>query len=158
VLVTVETIASIRQQLQSWRQSGQTIAFVPTMGNLHKGHLHLIDEAKQHADRVVVSIFVNPTQFAEGGDFNRYPRTRQYDIEQLVDCDADMAFIPDASEIYALPNLTVVNVNDLSGQLCGEFRPGHFGGVATVVCKLLNIVQPDVAIFWRKRLSTTGVN
>ncbi len=148
--ITVETIDSIRGHLQIWRQSGQSIAFVPTMGNLHDGHLRLIDEAKQHGDRVVVSIFVNPTQFAEGEDFTRYPRTRQQDLDQLSKHDVDLVFIPDMTEIYAAPNLTMVDVNDISGQLCGEFRPGHFGGVATVVCKLFNIVQPDVAVFGEK--------
>jgi pantoate--beta-alanine ligase len=145
-----QTIDSIREHLQIWRQSGQSIAFVPTMGNLHEGHLRLVKEAKQHSDRVVVSIFVNPTQFAEGEDFTSYPRTRQQDLDQLSEHDVDLVFIPDMAEIYAAPNLTIVNVNDLSGKLCGEFRPGHFSGVATVVCKLFNIVQPDVAVFGEK--------
>jgi pantoate--beta-alanine ligase len=150
MLTTEETIVSTRQQLQSWRQSGQTIAFVPTMGNLHAGHLGLVDEAKKHADRVVVSIFVNPTQFAEGEDFSCYPRTREQDLEQLAARGVDLVFIPEVSEMYAPPNLTVVDVNDLSAQLCGEFRPGHFAGVATVVCRLLNIVQADFAMFGEK--------
>ncbi len=150
MIITEETIDLLRQQLQSWRQTGQRIAFVPTMGNLHDGHLRLVDEAKKHADRVVVSIFVNPTQFAEGEDFTRYPRTQKQDLEQLMAHHVDLVFIPEISEIYALPNLTVVEVNDLSGQLCGECRPGHFAGVATVVCKLFNIVQPNVAVFGEK--------
>jgi pantoate--beta-alanine ligase len=150
MIISVETIDSLREHLQTWRQSGQSIAFVPTMGNLHDGHLRLVDAAKNHADRVVVSIFVNPTQFAEGEDFTSYPRTHKQDIERLAEHTVDMVFIPDISEIYALPNLTVVDVNDLSGELCGEFRPGHFGGVATVVCKLFNIVQPNVAVFGEK--------
>jgi pantoate--beta-alanine ligase len=150
MLMTAETIQSTREHLQIWRQSNQTIAFVPTMGNLHEGHLHLIDEAKKKCDRLVVSIFVNPTQFAEGEDFTSYPRTRQQDILKLTEHGVDLVFIPESSEMYATPNLTIVDVNDLSGQLCGEFRPGHFGGVATVVCKLFNIVQPDVAVFGEK--------
>jgi pantoate--beta-alanine ligase len=150
MIISVETIESLREHLQIWRQAEQSIAFVPTMGNLHDGHLCLVDAAKNHADRVVVSIFVNPTQFAEGEDFTSYPRTHQQDIEQLIGHHVDLVFVPEISEIYASPNLTVVDVNDLSGQLCGEFRPGHFGGVATVVCKLFNIVQPNVAVFGEK--------
>jgi len=150
MLITSETIDSVRSHLQDWREQQQTIAFVPTMGNLHAGHLRLVDEARERSDRVVVSIFVNPSQFAEGEDYTRYPRTRKQDLENLSERNVDLVFIPDVSEMYASPNLTIVNVNDLSGQLCGEFRPGHFSGVATVVCKLLNIVQPDLAVFGEK--------
>ncbi len=149
-LITVQTTQSVREYLQNWQQSGQTIGFVPTMGNLHEGHLCLVDEAKKIADRVVVSIFVNPSQFSEGEDFSRYPRTQQDDIQRLIEHQVDLVFIPGVGEIYAPPNLTIVEVNDLSGQLCGEFRPAHFGGVATVVCKLFNIVQPDIAVFGEK--------
>jgi pantoate--beta-alanine ligase len=105
---------------------------------------------KKKCDRLVVSVFVNPTQFAEGEDFTSYPRTRHQDILKLTEHGVDLVFIPESSEMYATPNLTIVDVNDLSGQVCGEFRPGHFGGVATVVCKLFNIVQPDVAVFGEK--------
>ncbi|MCH9699120.1 MAG: pantoate--beta-alanine ligase [Gammaproteobacteria bacterium] len=150
MLTICETVESVREQVREWRQRNQNVVFVPTMGNLHEGHLRLVDEARQHGDRVVVSIFVNPSQFAEGEDFTRYPRTRDRDIELLTERVADMVFIPEISQMYTVPNLTVVEVNDLSGQLCGAFRPGHFGGVATVVCKLFNIVQPDTAIFGEK--------
>ncbi|MCH9696803.1 MAG: pantoate--beta-alanine ligase [Gammaproteobacteria bacterium] len=150
MLITAEKVESVRQQLQEWRTNQQTIAFVPTMGNLHDGHLSLVDQANKYCDRTVVSIFVNPSQFAEGEDFTRYPRTQEQDLDCLVKHGVDLVFIPDVSEMYALPNLTIVEVNDLSGQLCGEFRPGHFGGVATVVCKLFNIVQPDIAVFGEK--------
>lgn len=150
MLTICETVESVRALVNEWRQQHQTVVFVPTMGNLHEGHLKLVDEAKQRGDRVVVSIFVNPSQFAEGEDFTRYPRTRERDLERLTEHSADLVFLPEISQMYTLPNLTVVEVNDLSGQLCGAFRPGHFGGVATVVCKLFNIVQPDVAIFGEK--------
>lgn len=150
MLMICETVESVRHQIREWRQHNQSVVFVPTMGNLHDGHLRLVDEARQHGDRVVVSIFVNPSQFAEGEDFTRYPRTRERDIELLTERGADMVFIPEISQMYTVPNLTVIEVNDLSGQLCGAFRPGHFGGVATVVCKLFNIVQPDTAIFGEK--------
>ena len=149
-LITVQTTQSVREYLQNWQQSGEIIGFVPTMGNLHEGHLCLVDEAKKIADRVVVSIFVNPSQFSEGEDFSRYPRTQQDDIQRLIEHQVDLVFIPGVGEIYAPPNLTIVELNDLSGQLCGEFRPSHFGGVATVVCKLFNIVQPDIAVFGEK--------
>ncbi len=150
MLVTAHTAESVQEHIQSWRDDKQSIAFVPTMGNLHEGHLRLLEVAKKQADRVIVSIFVNPSQFAEGEDYTRYPRTQQQDLKRLMEYDVDLVFIPEVTEMYAAPNLTIVNVNNLSGQLCGEFRPGHFSGVATVVCKLLNIVQPDVAVFGEK--------
>ncbi|MBL8200722.1 MAG: pantoate--beta-alanine ligase [Chromatiales bacterium] len=149
---TVRTIASLRENLRSWRGFGETIALVPTMGNLHAGHLSLVDVARALADRVVVSIFVNPTQFGPGEDFAAYPRTLDKDRRQLTRANVDILFAPPVEEIY--PDRehagTVVSVPGLSGILCGQFRPGHFDGVASVVTRLFNIVQPDSAVFGQK--------
>ncbi|MGR9086438.1 MAG: pantoate--beta-alanine ligase [Gammaproteobacteria bacterium] len=147
---TMGTISELRAAVRRWRSGGATIAFVPTMGNLHRGHLQLVSRARKLADRVVVSIFVNPTQFAAGEDFETYPRTEEQDRKKLSEAGADMLFLPSVSEIYASDAKTVVTVSGLSERLCGEFRPGHFSGVATVVCKLFNIVQPDCAFFGQK--------
>jgi pantoate--beta-alanine ligase len=138
--------------LAHWRSEGETIAFVPTMGNLHAGHLHLVDTAKSRADRVVVSIFVNPTQFGPGEDLATYPRTPEQDIARLRGHQADLLYLPEADDVYpdAGQPSTFVEVPGLSDLLCGRFRPGHFRGVATVVCKLLNRVRPDLALFGEK--------
>ncbi|MCF7964975.1 MAG: pantoate--beta-alanine ligase [Methylobacter tundripaludum] len=146
----VNAISELRDAVGAWRALGQSVALVPTMGNLHAGHLALVNEAKNKADRVVVSIFVNPTQFGVGEDFETYPRTEREDQEKLNAAGADLLFQPAVSEIYAPDAKTVVSVSGLSEQYCGAFRPGHFDGVATVVCKLFNIVQPDVALFGLK--------
>ncbi len=151
---TVTTIADLRRQVSLRRQSGARIALVPTMGNLHAGHLQLLEAAKQHADRVVVSIFVNPLQFgdASGGDFERYPRTFEADRQKLVESGADLLFFPSQEEMYpaGVENVTRVEVPGISDILCGVSRPGHFVGVATVVTKFFNMVQPDVAVFGEK--------
>jgi pantoate--beta-alanine ligase len=146
------TIKSLREQLVDVRHSGKTIGLVPTMGNLHEGHLSLVKQMQQHADYVVVTIFVNPTQFVEGEDFESYPRTINADTEQLKNLNVDLVFIPDNDEIYPKDkNLTTeVTVPELDSIYCGEYRPGHFKGVATVVTKLFNIVQPNIAIFGKK--------
>ena len=138
--------------MRDWREKGQSVALVPTMGNLHTGHLQLVKQAKELADKVIVSIFVNPTQFVEGEDFDTYPRTIEEDIENLKTIRPDLIFIPDVDEIYpAGSNIeTKVVVPELDSIFCGAFRPGHFTGVATVVSKLLNMVQPDIAIFGNK--------
>lgn len=149
-MITVSTIAKLRQVIKNWRSLGESIAFVPTMGNLHQGHLQLATAAKQRADRLVVSIFVNPTQFGVGEDFQNYPRTEDEDARKLTEIGADLLFLPEVAEIYPNENSTMVSVPDLSSILCGAFRPGHFTGVATVVCKLLNIVQPDHVFFGLK--------
>lgn len=129
----------------------QRIALVPTMGNLHDGHLELVKLAKQHADIVVVSIFVNPTQFGEGEDFDSYPRTLEDDVAKLATVDADYVFAPSIDEMYpVLPPPTSVRAGAITSQLCGQSRPGHFDGVGIVVSKLFNIVQPDVAVFGQK--------
>lgn len=149
---TVDSIAALRRQLSNWRQQGKTIAFVPTMGNLHAGHLALVEQARQRADKVVVSIFVNPMQFGPNEDFERYPRTLEDDIAKLKTAAADLLFTPQVEEIYPAghAHATRVEVPGLSQGLCAEQRPGHFTGVATVVAKLFNIVQPDVALFGEK--------
>ena len=147
---TVHTIAEVRQQVRDWRQAGLTIGFVPTMGNLHAGHISLIDEARRHADRVVASIFVNPTQFGPSEDFDSYPRTLEADSEKLAAAGCDLLFAPSVDEMYPEKNRTWVDVDDLGDHLCGASRPGHFRGVSTVVSKLCNIVLPDVACFGEK--------
>lgn len=146
----VNTIKSLRQQINHWRLQGQRIALVPTMGNLHGGHLKLVDEASKKADKVVVSIFINPTQFGVGEDFASYPRTEQEDIKKLQQARADLLFLPTVSEIYTSGATTLVSVAGLSTLHCGASRPGHFDGVATVVTKLFNIVQPDLSLFGNK--------
>jgi len=126
-------------------------AFVPTMGNLHAGHVSLIELAKQHGQPVVASIFVNPLQFGAGEDFERYPRTLDADCNKLAAAGCDIAFAPDVAELYPVPQtFTVQPPEALANDLCGAFRPGHFSGVATVVLKLLNLVQPHVAVFGKK--------
>ncbi|MGB1801043.1 MAG: pantoate--beta-alanine ligase [Gammaproteobacteria bacterium] len=148
----VRQIKEVREQLATVRQEGKTIALVPTMGNLHDGHLSLVKQAQECADYIVVTIFVNPTQFVEGEDFDSYPRTLDSDLSQLNNSDVDLVFIPDNDEIYPAKSdvLAEVTVPALDSIYCGEYRPGHFKGVATIVTKLLNIVQPDIAIFGRK--------
>lgn len=144
------TVTETREILKCWRDSGEHIAFVPTMGNLHAGHLKLVETAQSVADRVVVSIFVNPTQFGPNEDFEAYPRTERDDCQQLASLGADAVFLPTVSDMYSAEAKTVISVRELSNIHCGVSRPGHFDGVATVVCKLFNIVQPDVAIFGKK--------
>jgi len=146
----INTVCGIREAINAWRVAGETVAFVPTMGNLHAGHLRLVNRAKKSADRVVVSIFVNPTQFGVGEDFEAYPRTELEDQEKLEIEGADLLFLPSVSDIYAPDVKTIITVTGISDSYCGSFRPGHFSGVATVVCKLLNIVQPNVALFGLK--------
>jgi pantoate--beta-alanine ligase len=151
-MLTIESPQPLREQLHSWRRQGRSIAFVPTMGNLHQGHLRLVEVAKQQAAKVVVSIFVNPLQFAPGSDFESYPRTLQQDVNQLQSRDVDLVFSPPESVIYpqSMNESTRVIVPGLSDILCGRFRPGHFAGVTTVVAKLFNLAQPDVAVFGEK--------
>lgn len=146
----VETVSALRETVRQWRAAGETVAFVPTMGNLHAGHLHLAETAKKLAERTVVSIFVNPAQFGPGEDFSAYPRTLEQDILHLRTVGVDLSFAPSVEEIYPAGAATFVEVPGLSDILCGQFRPGHFRGVTTVVCKLFNMVQPDIAIFGEK--------
>jgi len=149
---TITTRAELRDQVHAWRGRGERIAFVPTMGNLHAGHGDLVTRACKLANRVIVSIFVNPMQFGPNEDFAQYPRTPAEDTELLSKLGADALFIPDAADIYpqGYEHSTFVDMPELSNILCGEFRPGHFRGVATVVVKLFNLVAPDVAVFGEK--------
>jgi pantoate--beta-alanine ligase len=142
----------LRATVRGWRRDGKVIGFVPTMGNLHDGHLSLIDMARQRADKVVASIFVNPLQFGEGEDFSSYPRTEERDRRLLEDNGCDGLFMPAVKELYpegGMP-VTIVEVPELSNILCGAHRPGHFRGVTTVVAKLFNLVEPDLAVFGEK--------
>ncbi|MEY4761616.1 MAG: hypothetical protein RLZZ200_1472 [Pseudomonadota bacterium] len=149
---TVTHSADLRARLQAWRREGLRIAFVPTMGNLHDGHLSLVDEARRRADRVIASVFVNPLQFGPNEDFDRYPRTPEEDARLLVSANCDLLFLPTVEEMYpeGRDQATRVFVRGISDILCGAVRPGHFEGVATVVAKLFGIVQPDVAVFGEK--------
>ena len=149
---TVTAIAVVRARIRAWRAEGARVAFVPTMGNLHAGHISLIELARRHGDRFVASIFVNPMQFGPNEDFAHYPRTPSRDADMLAAAGCDLMFMPDVGEMYGAGSTapTRVEVPGISTTLCGEFRPGHFEGVATVVAKLFNIVQPDVAVFGEK--------
>ncbi|MDR9467403.1 pantoate--beta-alanine ligase [Marinospirillum sp.] len=149
---TLTLVTDLRKELQQLRSEGLTLALVPTMGNLHQGHLRLIEEARRHADRVITSIFVNPLQFGPGEDFDSYPRTLEADCEKLTAAGCDYLFNPGVEEVYPKTQgePTRVVVPGVSEGLCGHKRPGHFDGVATVVTKLFNFVQPDVACFGQK--------
>ena len=151
-MITTDSISAIREQVREWHMKGETVAFVPTMGNLHLGHLTLVKEAKSRADHVVASIFVNPMQFGQNEDLDAYPRTLVADQDALIAAGAELLFTPTPSIIYpkGMEAQTYVEVPLISDQLCGESRPGHFRGVATIVCKLFNIVQADIAIFGQK--------
>jgi pantoate--beta-alanine ligase len=148
----VASTADLRARVHAWRGRQERIAFVPTMGNLHAGHLKLVRHARAIAGHVVVSIFVNPMQFGTGEDYDTYPRTLEADTAALGQADADLLFVPSVDEIYPgeMVNTTRVVVPGLGDILCGAFRPGFFTGVATVVTRLLNLVQPDVAVFGEK--------
>lgn len=148
----VTDIKSLRETRRQWQTDRQAIAFVPTMGNLHEGHLKLVKEAKKHANKVVVSIFVNPLQFGPDEDLDAYPRTMEQDKASLAELGVDVLFMPNASDIYSrgLEQQTFVEVPGLSYMICGASRPGHFRGVATIVCKLFNMVQPNMAFFGEK--------
>lgn len=151
-MLIIETLPRLRQHIRRARQEGKRIALVPTMGNLHDGHMKLVDEAKARADIVVVSIFVNPMQFDRPDDLVRYPRTLQEDCEKLNKRKVDFVFAPAADQIYpqGTEGQTYVDVPGLSTMLEGASRPGHFRGVSTIVSKLFNLVQPDIACFGEK--------
>jgi pantoate--beta-alanine ligase len=140
------TVAELRERLKG----ESSIAFVPTMGNLHAGHISLVEEAKRHGTCIVASIFVNRLQFEPGGDFDRYPRTLAEDCEKLAAAGCDVVFAPDERELYPSAQEIVLAPPKAAAQLCGDFRPGHFQGVVTVVAKLFNIVAPHTAVFGRK--------
>lgn len=151
-LTVCNSVEQLRAQISEWRSNGEDVAFVPTMGNLHAGHLSLVELAQQKASRVVVSIYVNPLQFAPGEDYASYPRTLEDDLVKLEETATDLVFTPDDTMIYprGKSNSSFVEVPVLSHIIEGEFRPGFFKGVATVVLKLLNMVQPDYAVFGEK--------
>jgi len=144
--------AALHKQLAEWRHDGGRVAIVPTMGNLHAGHLSLVRLAQQNAERVVVTLFVNPTQFGDGEDFEAYPRSLKRDTRSLEDARADVLFVPDIETIYpfGIENATRVSVPGLTEIFCGSRRPGHFDGVTSVVMRLFSIVQPEVAVFGQK--------
>lgn len=145
-----QTISAVRQCVETWRNNAERVAFVPTMGNLHEGHLTLVREAKRVADRVMVSIFVNPTQFGANEDFASYPRTESADCIKLASVGCDAVFLPSVETVYSTQAKTHIHVAHITESFCGASRKGHFSGVATVVCKLLNIVNPHVALFGLK--------
>ncbi|MDD3762051.1 MAG: pantoate--beta-alanine ligase [Nevskiales bacterium] len=149
---TVHTIAALREQVARWREAGESVALVPTMGNLHRGHLRLVEQARGHARRVVATVFVNPLQFGEGEDFGRYPRTLAEDQARLETAQCDLLFAPDEAQIYpdGRDDLSRVVAPRAFAELEGAHRPGHFDGVATVVSILFNLVQPDIALFGEK--------
>jgi pantoate--beta-alanine ligase len=151
-VIRLTTVGAVRAQVLEWRAQGLKIGFVPTMGNLHAGHMSLLSAARFRADRVISSIFVNPLQFGQGEDFGQYPRTPEEDQQLLAGAQCDAVFMPSVAELYpdGGSQATLVSVRGLADILCGAFRPGHFDGVATVVAKLFGIVQPDVAVFGEK--------
>lgn len=147
----IKSINLLRARLKTARINNNKTALVPTMGNLHAGHLALVKQAKALAETTVVTIFVNPTQFVDGEDFDHYPRTLDTDLGLLEALEVDLVFTPETDEIYSAAEITAnVTVPELDSIYCGKFRPGHFKGVATVVTKLFNIVQPDIAVFGNK--------
>ena len=151
-MIVVNDKIELREQLADWRHAGDHIAIVPTMGSLHAGHTSLVDAAREHAERVVVSVFVNPTQFGAGEDFDNYPRSVDKDTRRLRTVSADLLFAPDVDTMYpfGIDAATKVIVPGLTENFCGAFRPGHFDGVTTVVARLFALTQPDVAIFGQK--------
>ncbi|MFY8350310.1 pantoate--beta-alanine ligase [Pseudoalteromonas sp. SSM20] len=156
---TVSNVSQLRSKIKSWKQEGLTVAFVPTMGNLHAGHFSLVDKAKQIADKVVVSIFVNPMQFGKNEDLDKYPRTLIDDQNGLIEHGADLLFTPTVETIYpkGLEAQSYIDVPGVSEGHCGASRPGHFRGVATIVNKLFNLVQPDIACFGEKDFQQLAV-
>lgn len=148
----LKSVDALRSKVQKWREAGFTIGFVPTMGNLHAGHLSLVEEARQKSDKVIVSIFVNPLQFGPNEDFDRYPRTFEVDKSLLQQYQTDAIFCPSVDEMYphGQTQTLVTAPEKMTGILEGEKRPGHFDGVTTVVAKLFNMVQPDIAVFGQK--------
>jgi pantoate--beta-alanine ligase len=149
-IATVRTVKELRAEVAKWRDAGETVALVPTMGALHAGHLSLIGIAKNHATRIVASIFVNPAQFGPKEDFKRYPRDEAGDLAKLAQAGVDLVYIPHTAEMYPRGFATKVTLPSLTEDLCGAARPNHFEGVATVVAKLLLQCAPDIAVFGEK--------
>lgn len=158
-MLIVHDKRELAEHVAEWRHHGDHIALVPTMGNLHAGHLALVELAREHAERVVVSIFVNPTQFGEGEDYDDYPRTLERDSRRLRQAAVDLVFSPDVATVYpfGLDDATIVSVPGLTERFCGAARPGHFDGVTSVVARLFSMVQPDVAVFGQKDYQQTLV-
>lgn len=150
IMLILTTKAQTRQTTAAWRAAGERVVLVPTMGYLHAGHMALVARARSEGDRVIASIFVNPTQFGPGEDLATYPRDPDRDLAMLRDAGADAVFMPDTAEVYAPGAQTIVETTELARILIGRIRPGHFRGVATVVTKLFNITQPDAACFGEK--------
>jgi len=148
----VDNLVALRTRVKNWRQQNEIVAFVPTMGNLHDGHLSLVQKAHELVDRIVVSIFVNPLQFNDKNDLTAYPRTLTDDIKLLSELDCDLVFTPSDEVMYpeGMDKQTSIHVPGMEDKLCGLGRPGHFDGVATVITKLFNMVQPDIAVFGEK--------
>lgn len=151
-MLVIHSKQELAEQLAEWRDNDEHIALVPTMGNLHAGHIALVELAQEHAERVVVSLFVNPTQFGDTEDFDDYPRTLERDKRRLKMTPADLMFAPDVDTMYpfGVKDATTVSVSGLTENFCGASRPGHFDGVTTVVMRLFALVQPDVAVFGQK--------
>ena len=151
-MLVIQSLPVLREQLSTWRDAGERIAFVPTMGNLHEGHLALVHKARELADRVVTSIYVNPTQFGANEDFGAYPRTLEQDCKQLQAAGTHLVFTPDEATMYpfGVKQATIVSVPGVTSKLDGRHRPGHFDGVASVVCRLFTMVNPHVAVFGQK--------
>jgi pantoate--beta-alanine ligase len=151
-MIIVHSKQELDEQLSEWRRQGDHIALVPTMGNLHAGHVSLVELAREHAERVVVSIFVNPTQFGDDEDYEEYPRTLERDTRRLKKSAADLIFAPSVETMYpfGLKDATTISVPRITENFCGASRPGHFDGVTTVVARLFALVQPDVAVFGQK--------
>lgn len=152
-----KTISAVRKLVTATKKKGKTIGFVPTMGALHQGHISLIEQAAKKTDFIVVSIFVNPTQFGPKEDFNKYPRPVRKDLEICKKAHVDVVFMPSVAQMYPKQNLTWVNIEKLTEPLCGKSRPGHFRGVTTVCSKLFNIVCPDIAFFGQKDAQQAAV-
>ena len=151
-MLVVHSKQELAEQVTEWRHNDEHVALIPTMGSLHAGHLALVELAREHAERVIVSIFVNPTQFGESEDFDKYPRTLERDKLRLKATAADLIFAPEVDTVYpfGIENATTISVPGLTENFCGASRPGHFDGVTTVVARLFALVQPDVAIFGQK--------
>jgi pantoate--beta-alanine ligase len=150
LLPIVRKVGDLRAEVAKWRRDNLAVALVPTMGALHDGHISLLQAARRRVDKVVVSIFVNPTQFGPTEDFSKYPRQEAADVEKLIKARCDLLYAPTVDEMYPEGAATTVHVGGLSEGLCGASRPGHFDGVATIVSKLLNQAQPDIAVFGEK--------
>lgn len=155
--IVCKTIADVRAEIQKLKSSGKTIGFVPTMGALHAGHLSLIEHARENSDEVVVSIFVNPTQFGPNEDYESYPRQVESDIKDCEKEGVSIVFVPDRNEVYDEKNYLAITVDELNNYMCGGSRPGFFEGILMIVNKLFNIIKPDVAVFGQKDIQQVQI-